>query len=262
MSEVEELLMKEKQGYTDKNRKKKEKKSAWAATIAIVLSLVAGFASLYYLAGASYALRSNRLKYDAAVSYLGSYKTALVVISALVVLAVLFLVKALSKRQAVGACVLSVIILILTSFTIFSGISTCKSFEKAFEQDEDLGASKIGDAVEMYVDALRSQDADELEDILEENLNLRYTSHTTGINEDAFTDLADSLNELNLNWNHCDYEVVDRYDDDDGCECCTVEISIPLQGTFTDDSIMYQPCTISASFHRINGRWFFGDHND
>ncbi len=85
MSEVEELLTKEKQGCTDKNRKNKEKKSTWAATIALVLSLVAGFASLFYLAGGSSALRSNRLKYDAAVSYLGSYKTALVVISALVV---------------------------------------------------------------------------------------------------------------------------------------------------------------------------------
>ena len=259
MSEVDELLMKEKQGYSDKKSKKKAKKPTWAATIAFVLSLVAGFISAFFLVPFKNILPDAN-DIDTAVEWLDVCKSHLIITSVLVVLAIFFLIIALSKKQqkkAVVACGLTIFLLIFSVYEVYSGISTYNESEKAIEHDAKLGADDLDDAVELCVDALRHQDVDDLEDICEENL-IFHRSRIYKVNEDSFMDYSETLNDMNLNWNHYDYEVVDRYDDDD-CECCTVEISIPLQGTFTDDSIMYQPHTISASFHKINSRWFFGE---
>ncbi len=255
MSEVDELLMKEKQGYSDKKSKKKAKKPTWAATIAFILSLVAGFISAYYLATIKGLLPDHVYDIDMAVECLDFYKSKLIITSVLVVLAIFLLIIALSKKQhqhAVVACGLTIFLLIFSVYEVYSGISTYNESEKAIEHDAKLGADDLDDAVELYVDALRHQDVDDLEDIREENL-IFHRSRFNTVDEDSFMDLSETLNDMNLNWNHYDYDVID--DDDD----CTVEISIPLQGAFTDDAIIHPPVSVTVPFHEVNDRWFFGE---
>ena len=263
MSEVDELLAKEKQGYSDKKSKKKAKKPTWAATIAILLALPAGFISWFFLIGPQLFDRSGEKSiFDYGVGFLDSFRTGLIITSVLSILSLVFVIIAISKKQALGACALTIAILMISAYAVFSGLSTCKKFEKAIDHDEKLGADRIDDAVELYIDALRHQDVDDLEDILEENLMIRKNSHPIRINEDAFMDLADALNEQNLNWSHCEYEVIDRYDDEDGCDCRMVMITIPYNGMITEDAIMSAPLEHTVSFHEVNDRWFLFDHND
>jgi len=239
MSEVDELLAKEKQGYSDKKSKKKAKKPTWAATIAILLALPAGFFSGFFLIPLIHL----------GGGFLDSFRTGLIITSVLSILSLVFVIIAISKKQALGACALTIAILMISAYAVFSGLST---YKKAIDHDEKLGADRIDDAVELYIDALRHQDVDDLEDIREENL-IFHRSRFNTVDEDSFMDLSETLNDMNLNWNHYDYDVID--DDDD----CTVEISIPLQGAFTDDAIIHPPVSVTVPFHEVNDRWFFGE---
>ena len=250
MSEVDELLAKEKQGYSDKKSKKKAKKPTWAATIAILLALPAGFFSGFFLIPLIHL----------GGGFLDSFRTGLIITSVLSILSLVFVIIAISKKQALGACALTIAILMISAYAVFSGLST---YKKAIDHDEKLGADRIDDAVELYIDALRHQDVDDLEDILEENLMIRKNlQYVRRIDEDRFMESAEDLNELDLNWSHCEYEVIDRYDDEDGCDCRKVMITIPYNGMFTDDAIMHPPVSFTESFHEVNDRWFLFDHND
>ncbi len=138
---------------------------------------------------------------------------------------------------------------------------THRTTETTVDLNEGKGVSSIAVAVNLYVQALKNQDASYMDEILDEYLVY------DGLNDelrDKYIYIRDNISSPdNMNWDGYEYSEGDTYSETVGDSFtsytyCDVTITIHPRGWILENSTFDTPYGEIVTFHKINDRWFYG----
>ncbi len=167
------------------------------------------------------------------------------------------------KSSSVAGIIIAVVFLVVLvgGVLIYMGQVARSNYEKrktetsvTTEQANAKGANSAKNAAVMLVDALRYQNMDYIEDVMD-----------VGIDSDHYSDILKQITDKakshfssldKVNWDACEYAQQENYTSD-GYTMCKVVITLYEQGLLTDKAITSSPFTIRVGFRKLdNGRWY------